>query len=200
MADACRVSRTRASAAAVTFRHHRGGEVVDAVAARGYFDRMRAAVPLCALLTSLVAAGCTPAVPVELYVDGFNPEQVSFDVESLGALDDQALREVRRRPDVDGAMVLPPGSCAGPCRAVLVSVFVTNRSATPEPPPVVRLDVPAGKDRRLPIAFSAAAIDPGRVGRVRWLVQLWPEETSLTATMSSSVALDVGYAPTPEHR
>lgn len=161
---------------------------------------MRNAALTCALLTSMVAVGCKPAVPVELYVDGFEPEQVSFDVEDLGALDDAALREVRRRPDVDGAMLLPPASCSGPCRAVLVSVFVTNRSKTPEPPPVVRLDVPAGKDRRLPIAFSAVAIDPGRVGRVRWLVQLWPEETRLTATMSSSVVLDVGNAPTPEQR
>jgi hypothetical protein len=161
---------------------------------------MRIAALLCALLTLPVAVGCKPAVPVELYVDGFDPAQVSFDVEDLGLLDETALREVRRRPDVDGAMVLPASSCAGPCRVVLVSVFVKNHGTTPEPPPVVRLDVPAGKDRRLPIAFSATAIDPGRVGRVRWLVQLWPEETSLTATMSSSVALDVGYAPTPETR
>jgi hypothetical protein len=161
---------------------------------------MRSASLPVALLAIVVAIGCTPAVPVELYVDGFDPAQVSFDVENLGSLDDQALRDVRRRPDVDGAMLLPASSCAGPCRAVLVSVFVTNRGTHPEPPPVVRLDAPAGKDRRLPIAFSATAIDPGRVGRVRWLVQLWPEETSLTATMSSSVALDVGYTPTPENR
>lgn len=144
---------------------------------------------------ALVCSACPQRTPVELYVDGFAPEQVSFDVEDLGALDEAAIKAIAARADVDGTMLLPAGSCDGPCRAVLVSVFVTNKSKQPEAPPVVRLDVPPTRARRLPIAFTAPAIDPGRIGRVRWLVQLWPQEQRLTATLSSSVVIDVAGAP-----
>lgn len=132
-----------------------------------------------------------------LWVDGFAPENVSFDVSDLGPLDDAALAAQKARPDVDGVMALPPGSCDGPCRAAQVSVFVANRGTTPEPPPVIRLDAPVGKARRLPIAFRVPQVDPGRTGRVRWVVQLWPDEAQLTATLSSSVALDVKVSPLP---
>lgn len=137
-------------------------------------------------------AACSSRTPVALYVDGFQPEQVSFDVEDLGTPDAAALAAIEKRPDIDGVMRLPAGSCSGPCRAVLVSVHITNRNTVPEPPPVVRLVVPEGRPRRLPIAFTAPQIDPGRIGRVRWLVELWPEEKDLTATLSSSVLLDMG--------
>jgi len=156
-----------------------------------------------ALLAALVlapvamSAGCSKAPPVTLWVDGFAPENVSFDVIDLGPLDDAALAAQKARPDVDGVMALPPGSCPGPCRAAQVSVFVANRGTTPEPPPVIRLDAPTGKARRLPIAFRVPQVDPGRTGRVRWVVQLWPEEQQLTATLSSSVALDVKVSSPP---
>jgi len=143
----------------------------------------------------LVGSACPSRTPVELYVDGFAPEQVSFDVEDLGVPDDAAIKAVAGRADVDGTMLLPAGSCDGACRAVLVSVFVTNKGKQPEAPPVVRLEAPPTRARRLPIAFTAPAIDPGRIGRVRWLVQLWPEEQRLTATLSSSVVIDVAGAP-----
>ncbi len=154
---------------------------------------MLRSISLC--LACAVLSSCSSRTPVELYVDGFAPENVSFDVEDLGALDAAAVTEIVKRQDVDGAMQLPSSSCVDACRAVLVSVFVTNKNKLPESPPVVRLDVPTGRARRLPIAFTAPAIDPGRIGRVRWLVQLWPEETALTATLSSSVAIEIAGAP-----
>ena len=61
-----------------------------------------------------------------------------------------------------------------------------------------RLAVPPGKERRLPIAFTGSDVDPGRTGRIRWLVEMYPEEKDLTATLSSSVRFDVTTnAPTP---
>ena len=154
-----------------------------------------AALALWAVVATM--AGCSKAPPVTLWVDGFAPENVSFDVSDLGLLDDAALAAQKARPDVDGVMPLPPGSCDGPCRTAQVSVFVANRGTTPEPPPVVRLDAPVGKARRLPMAFRVPQVDPGRTGRVRWVVQLWPDEAQLSATVSSSVALDVKVSPTP---
>ncbi len=146
---------------------------------------------LLSVLVVLAVGACRDRTPVELYVDGFVPEQVSFDVEDLGTPDAAALAAIAARADVDGAMALPAGTCTGPCHAVLISVYVTNKTKLPEPSPVVRLEVPKGRARRLPIAFSAPAIEPFRRGRVRWLVELWPEEQRLTATLTSSVNLEV---------
>ena len=151
------------------------------------------------LLFSLVPSGggCAADTPVELWVDGFAPDDVRFEVESLGPQTVEQLDALRKRPDVDGALLLPEGSCSGPCRAALVSVFVNNRKPDPEPSPVIRLDVPGGKPRRLPIAFAAPQIDRGRIGRIRWLVELWPDEHRLSATLSSSVKLEVTSSSSP---
>lgn len=149
------------------------------------------------LLLSAVAAvavcatGCDRAPPLTLWVDGFAPEHVSFEVKDLGPLDDVGIAAVRREQAADGVMRLPPGSCPDRCRVAEVTVFVTNRTGNPEAPPVVRLATPPEKPRRLPIAFGGARIDPGRTGRVRWLVELWPGEERLDATLSSSVGFDV---------
>lgn len=159
------------------------------------FFRSLSLVSAVALSTLSAVGGCSKAPPLMLWVDGFPPENVSFDAEDLGHLDDAALAAQRNRPDVDGAMRLPAGSCDGPCRVAQVTVFVVNRSKTPEAPPVVRLDAPAGRVHRLPIAFHVPQVDPGRTGRVRWVVELWPEEQQLTATLSSSVTLEIAASP-----
>ena len=112
-----------------------------------------------------LATSCTNDAQVQLWVDGFAPDNVRFEVESLGPQTAEQLLAIKKRPDVDGALLLPAGTCGGPCRAAIVSVFVTNHGANPEPPPVVRLDVPAGKPRRLPIAFRDHEIERGRIGR-----------------------------------
>ncbi len=150
------------------------------------------------LLVVVVAAlGCQKETPLMMWVDGFQPENVRFEVQDLGPQTAEQLAVVRRQSDVDGALLLPAGSCAGPCRAAVVSVFVTNPSANKEPPPVVRLAVPPGKERRMPIAFSGSDVDPGRTGRIRWLVEMYQEEKDLTATLSSSVRLEVTSTSTP---
>jgi len=146
---------------------------------------------------AVLAAGCDEAPPLTLWVDGFAPEHVSFEVKDLGPLDEPAIAATRRERAADGVMRLPPGSCPDRCRVAEVTVFVTNRTASPEAPPVVRLTAPAEKPRRLPIAFGGARIDPGRTGRVRWLVELWPGEARLEATLSSSVGFDVTTTTSP---
>jgi hypothetical protein len=146
----------------------------------------------CALLAS-----CKTETPLELYVDGFVPEHVRFEVQDLGALDDKSFAELNARPDLDGAAPLPAGTCGGPCRAAIFTVFVHNKAGQPEAAPVVRLDVPLGKPARHPIAYRGGEIGPGRIGRVRWLVSLYPEERGLTATLSSSVFLVNAPPSTP---
>ena len=153
-----------------------------------------------AALALLALCACKEQTKVELYVDGFQPENVRFELEDLGALDRAAIDALKKRPDVDGVLALPDGSCNGPCRVALVSVFVHNMQpgAEKEPAPVVRLKSPTNRDQRHPIAFRGGAIDKGRVGRIRWAVEMWPEEKALTATLSSSVELiDNPTAPPP---
>ncbi len=162
----------------------------------GYADRMRLLLPV---VVALFLPACSEQTPIQLWVDGFQPENVRFELQNLGPQTPAQLAAIKARKDVDGTLLLPPGSCPDPgCRAALVSVFVTNRSVEKEPPPVVRLAVPAGRPVRRPVVFQASDIDPGRVGRIRWLVELWPEEKDLSATLSSSVRLEVkDPAPPP---
>lgn len=134
---------------------------------------------------------CKAETRVDMFVDGFQPKNVRFETEDLGALDHAQLKALDARPDVDGVLYLPPGACGGPCKAAMVSVFVHNMDADAkvEAAPVVRLKTPPNRERRLPIAFRGGQIEKGRVGRIRWVVEMWPEEQSLTATLSSSVTL-----------
>lgn len=148
------------------------------------------------LVAFALVAACTKPTPVMMWVDGFEPDNIRFEIEDLGPTDAAVLVARGKQGDVDGSAFLPANSCDGPCRAVLVTAFITNRTANKEPPPVMRLAVPPGRAPRLPIAFGGDAIDPGRVGRVRFLVEMWPEERDLTATLSSSVRLDFS-TPTP---
>ena len=141
-------------------------------------------------------AGCEEQTNVEVYVDGFEPENVRFEVEELGARSQAELTALSRRGDIDGLLLLPAGSCAGPCRAAIVSIFVHNRGGS-EAPPVVRLKSPVDKAARQPIAFRGGEISHGRIGRIRWIVELWPGEGRLTATLSSSVRLVDPPTPAP---
>ena len=143
---------------------------------------------LLAALVLCASPGCSKETPIEVYVDGFEPENVRFEVEDLGARDQAELMELSRRGDIDGLLLLPAGACNGPCRATLVSIFVHNLGDA-EAPPVVRLKAPVGTPARAPIAFRGGEISQGRIGRIRWLVELWPEEKRLTATVSASVFL-----------
>jgi hypothetical protein len=145
-----------------------------------------------ALVGCVVAiAGCKAETRVDMFVDGFQPKNVRFEVEDLGPLDASQLRALDKRPDVDGVLYLPPNTCGGPCKAAMVSVFVHNMDADAkvEPAPVIRIKSPPNRAARLPIAFRGGQIEKGRIGRIRWVVEMWPEEQSLTATLSSSVQI-----------
>lgn len=144
---------------------------------------------VCSALT--FGAGCPDETPVLVYVDGFQPENVRFEIEALGPQTAEQLQKLKARPDINDALLLPTGSCGGPCKAALISISVKNPSTSAEPPPVVRLAVPPGKERRLPIAYGGENIDAGRTGRIRWLVEMYPEEKDLTVTLSPSVRFDV---------
>ena len=147
----------------------------------------------CCVVLAL-GAGCPKETAVEVYVDGFEPENVRFEVEELGAKTHDELTAISRRGDIDGVMLLPDNACAGPCQAALVSIFVHNRAGA-EAPPVVRLKAPSGRAVRQPIAFRGDEISQGRIGRLRWLVELWPEEQRIAATLSASVRLVEPPAP-----
>jgi hypothetical protein len=142
-------------------------------------------------LAGLSLGACADKTDVELWVDGFLPEHVRFEIEDLGPLEAAAVDRIAGRPDIDGSLRLPAGACSGPCRTAVVSVFVHNLHTGAEAiaPPVVRLQSPTGRPARPPIAFRGGEISPRRVGRIRWVVELWPEEKRLTATLSSSVYL-----------
>jgi hypothetical protein len=139
----------------------------------------------------MALGACKAETRVDMFVDGFQPKNVRFETEDLGTLTTAQLRELDKRPDVDGVLYLPEGTCGGPCKAAMVSVFVHNLDADAkvEAAPVIRLKTPPNRERRLPIAFRGGEIEPGRIGRIRWVVEMWPEEQSLTATLSSSVQI-----------
>ena len=149
----------------------------------------RLVISMVAGLCALVALGaCRRAPPLTLYVDGIAPADVVFDVEPVRDPSPAAREGLAHRPDVDGFLRLPAGACGGPCRAVLVTFLVQARQQE-RGPPVVRLDSPASRPPRPPLVYRGGVIDPGRTGRIRGLVELWPEEDALVATMSASVLI-----------
>ena len=145
----------------------------------------------------LACVGACEKTKVDVFVKGFDPEAVRFEIDDQGALSADALQALVHRGDIDGSLLLPSGSCAGPCRVAIVSIFAKNSGAGADAPPVVRLDAPPGRVARLPLAFRGGEISPGRIGRIRWVVEMWPEEQHLIATLSSSVFLtpQVNAAP-----
>jgi hypothetical protein len=146
-----------------------------------------------ALVMALLLSSCSP--PLELFVAGFAPENVQVSVTDVGRLTDEQWLASKSSRDIDGRLRVAPGSCGDkPCRVAEVTVLVTNRSSSPEAPPVLRLQAPDGRPSRPPVAFGAAEISPFQVGRLRWLVELYPDEAALTAVLSSSVYVTVGVA------
>jgi hypothetical protein len=159
---------------------------------------MRIALVLVAVVLALAA--CQDKTDVQLWVDGFQPKNVRFEIEDKGPLSKADVDALAHRADIDGSLRLPDGTCPAPgCRVSIVSVFVHNMDsdAKPEPAPVIRLKVPEGKPRRLPIAFRGGDINKGRIGRIRWVVEMYPEEKNLTAVLSSSVELTDAPPPKP---
>lgn len=151
------------------------------------------------LLSGLLVVGAAACgdVDVRVYAYGLSPKSVQVEVEELGAVSAGALRARVRRGEVDGAAVLGDESCGGPCRAVEVTLFIRNDGDEPLAPPVARLSSPEGRPARLPVAFRAEEISPGRTGRLRFVTSLWPGERSFDVRLSGSVFLDVtSGAPT----
>ena len=145
-------------------------------------------VPLA--LAPLALAACED-VDVRVYAYGLPPEDVRVEVEDLGRLGAARLEARRRQGDLDGVALLDEGTCGGPCHVVEVTLFVENRGTAPLPPPVVRLSSPLGQPPRVPVAFRAQEISPGRTGRLRFLVALFRGERAFDVRLSGSVLIDV---------
>lgn len=162
----------------------------------------RTALPLLVLASlALGSAGCRD-VEVRLVPSGLSPDDVMLEVHDLGRPDPALLARRAEARDIDGAHLLDEDACGRPCRALEITLFITNESGEPAAPPVVRLSSPAGRQARPPVALSAKEISPGRAGRVRFLLSLWPEEDVVEVRPSGSVFIEVQagadtLAPTP---
>jgi hypothetical protein len=159
-----------------------------------YSEDMRAlSIVVVLLLMGLVPATQSACDDVEprLVVSGFPIDSVDIDSKALGVLDDTALAAVRADRGIDGVLRLPDGSCTGGCRFAELSVYVTNTTPHALAPPVVRTRAIEGRPARAPLAFGVKEISPGRTGRIRVVVELWPEERALEAHLSSSVFVAV---------
>jgi hypothetical protein len=137
-------------------------------------------------LVPATQSACDDVEP-RLVVSGFPLESVDIHSKMLGVLDENALGALASDPAVDGILRLADGSCESGCRFAELSVYVTNTTDVPLAPPVVRTRAIEGRPARAPLAFRAKEISPGRTGRIRVVVELWPEERTLEAHLSSSV-------------
>ncbi len=151
-------------------------------------------VGLALLLLSLV--GCDE-VETRVSAQRLPPQSVELDVEELGPLTEKAVRFYAARPEVDKIYRLPAGSCAGDCAFLEVTAWIRNKTEQRLAPPVIRLTAPPGRPPRAPIALRAEEVSPGRTGRIRVLVELWPEEKTLDVDLSGSTffSVDEGYVP-----
>ena len=147
--------------------------------------------PLSMALVLALAAGCRDEVEVRLSSGAFARDDVMLEVEELFALDDTGIAARTAQGDVDGRAVVDERVCGGPCRALLLTLLLRNQTAERTAPPVVRLSSPAGRPARVPVAFSGQEISPGRTGRIRFLVALYPEEKALDVWLSGSVFFEV---------
>lgn len=150
---------------------------------------------------ALLSGGCRDEVRVRLETTALPPDDVMLEVEELGLQSFGSLAARASQGDIDAARLLPRQACEGPCRALEVTLFVKNSGRAAEAPPVVRLSSPPGKPARQAITFTADEISPGRTGRIRFLVSLWPGEDELGVRLSGSVFLRVSSpsasAPSP---
>jgi hypothetical protein len=145
----------------------------------------------------LPLAGCRDEIPVHLVSTGLPADQVVLEVRDLGRVAFGSLAARAGEGDVDAARLLPTAACEAACHALEVTLFVKNPGALAEPPPVVRLSSPEGRPPRQPVPFTAEEISPGRMGRIRLLVSLWPEEKELLVRLSGSVFFEVSSQPRP---
>jgi hypothetical protein len=135
--------------------------------------------------------GCEREVTPRLATSGIARDAVQIDVKPLGKLTDEEVANRRSTLGVDGVYRVPAGSCEGPCDWAQVSLYVENKTSERMAPPVVRVDAPRGKPLRPPLGLGADRIDPGRIGRIRWLIEMYPEEENVDIRLSSSVFFEV---------
>jgi hypothetical protein len=148
--------------------------------------------PLLPLLVGALAfTGCRDDVEVRVTTAGLARADVELDVEDLGKPALAALRARAKNGDVDGHALLDEGACAGPCRALQLTLYVHNRGSERAAPPVVRLSSPDGRPARAPIGLRAHEISADRAGRIRFLVSLWPDEKVLDVHLSGSIFIEV---------
>lgn len=152
-------------------------------------------LPLMGLVPATQSA-CDDVEP-SLVVSGFPLETVDVQSRLLGVLDEAAIEALAEDPAVDGVLRLPAGACPNGCRFAELSVYVKNPTDQPLAPPVVRTRAVEGRPPRAALAFRSDEISPGRTGRLRVVVELWPEERTLTAHLSASVFVDVTSSEAP---
>lgn len=152
---------------------------------------MRTRLLVLTLLFVVVTAGGCQDVEVRLEPSGLAKDDVILEVTDLGRPDPKLLARRARAGDIDGSSLLGDDACEGRCRALEVTLFITNRSVDPAAPPVVRLSSPPGRPARQPVALRADEISEGRAGRVRFLLSLWPEEEVVVVRPSASVFIEV---------
>ena len=150
--------------------------------------------------TAWLVAGCTAQPPV-LYVSGLNLDAVDVSVTDEGVLNRREQEERAAEQGADAVLRIDDPACAVErCPFQTVSIYIKNTGPEPLPPPVVRIEVPRGRPARKPVAFGAQAIGPGRTGRIRWLIQRYPDEGPLRLHLSASVFLTfepAGPSPSP---
>ena len=139
----------------------------------------------------LCGLGCAKDIGFLLTVRDFEPANVRATLSSLGRLDADDVKIRRAKGDLDGVALLPLGACPDACSFALVDIYVDNPTNHAYAPPVLRLDAPAGRQARLATAFRGTEISAHRTGRIRTLVELWPEEDGLEGHLSSSIFLEV---------
>lgn len=147
-------------------------------------------------LLALLASGCQRDVEVRLVLPegntgGLSRQDVILEARDLGRPPLALLERRARAGDIDGERLLDDSACDGPCRALEVTLFVTNRGAVSAAPPVVRLSSPPGRPARPPVALTAHEISKGRAGRIRFLLSLWPEEQRVEVRPSPSAFIEV---------
>ncbi|MCP4503589.1 MAG: hypothetical protein GY822_26960 [Deltaproteobacteria bacterium] len=152
------------------------------------------------LLFLFLSGSACESVDLSATHTGFEDDTVDIMIRPLGKLSQKEFEVWRNKIDVEQALRLPAKSCEGDCRFALLTVYVENRTSASFAPPVVRLDAPKNRVPRGAIAFGVDEISPGRKGRLRWLVELWPEEKSLSANISSSIFFGVNTVARPSEK
>jgi hypothetical protein len=161
------------------------------------FVRLRLGA-LALVITVVALVGCEREVAPRLATSGIDREAVQIDIKALGKLTEQEIADKRAYLGIDGIYRVAAGTCSDGCDWAQVSVYIENRSTERMAPPVVRVDTPKGKPIRPPLGLGADRIDPGRIGRIRWLIEMYPEEQNVDIRLSSSVFFEVNEPATSQ--